>query len=193
MKIGIAKEIIGGETRVACVPEQVGRLRELGHRVLVERAAGAGAGFADAEYQKAGAELAGDTGALWGNAQLICKVRPPQPEEAARLSAGQTLVAFFHPAQNAGLLKQIAAQGATLIAMDAIPRISRAQKMDALSSMAHIAGYRAVIEAGQHFGRFFTGQTTAAGRMAPATVLVIGAGVAGLSAIGTAVSLGAVV
>jgi len=193
MKIGIAKETIDGETRVACVPDQVGRLRELGHQVLVERAAGAGAGFADAQYQEAGARLADDAGALWGEAQLICKVRPPQPDEAARLSAGQTLVGFFHPAQNPGLLKQIAAQGATLIAMDAIPRISRAQKMDALSSMAHIAGYRAVIEAGQHFGRFFTGQTTAAGRMAPATVLVIGAGVAGLSAIGTAVSLGAVV
>ncbi|MDD9823481.1 MAG: Re/Si-specific NAD(P)(+) transhydrogenase subunit alpha [Gammaproteobacteria bacterium] len=193
MKIGIPKETDAGETRVACVPAQVEFLRALGHEVLVERDAGAAAGFADADYQNAGAESAADADALWTQAQLVCKVRPPRPEEAARLSAGKTFIGFFYPAQNQDALKQLAAAGATVIAMDAVPRISRAQNMDALSSMAHIAGYRAVIEAGRHFGRFFAGQSTAAGRIPPAKALVIGAGVAGLSAIGTAVSLGAVV
>jgi len=193
MKIGIPKETDAGETRVACVPAQVEFLRALGHEVLVERGAGAAAGFADADYQNAGAETAADADALWTQAQLVCKVRPPRPEEAARLTAGKTFIGFFYPAQNQDALKQLAAAGATVIAMDAVPRISRAQNMDALSSMAHIAGYRAVIEAGRHFGRFFAGQSTAAGRIPPAKALVIGAGVAGLSAIGAAVSLGAVV
>ena len=193
MKIGIPKETDAGETRVACVPAQVEFLRALGHEVLVERGAGAAAGFADADYQNAGAETVADADALWTQAQLVCKVRPPRPEEAARLTAGKTFIGFFYPAQNQDALKQLAAAGATVIAMDAVPRISRAQNMDALSSMAHIAGYRAVIEAGRHFGRFFAGQSTAAGRIPPAKALVIGAGVAGLSAIGAAVSLGAVV
>ncbi|MDD9855050.1 MAG: Re/Si-specific NAD(P)(+) transhydrogenase subunit alpha [Gammaproteobacteria bacterium] len=193
MKIGIPKETDAGETRVACVPAQVEFLRALGHEVLVERGAGAAAGFADADYQNAGAETAADADALWTQAQLVCKVRPPRPEEAARLTSGKTFIGFFYPAQNQDALKQLAAAGATVIAMDALPRISRAQNMDALSSMAHIAGYRAVIEAGRHFGRFFAGQSTAAGRIPPAKALVIGAGVAGLSAIGAAVSLGAVV
>jgi len=193
MKIGIPNETNDGETRVACVPGTVGRWRELGHAALIERGAGAAAGFADADYKNAGAEIAADAAALWSQAQMICKMNPPTPAEAARLSAGQTFIGFFYPAQNADALGQLAAAGVTVLAMDAIPRISRAQNMDALSSMAHIAGYRAVIEAGAHFGRFFAGQTTAAGRIPPAKVLVIGAGVAGLSAIGAAVSLGAVV
>lgn len=199
MKIGIPKEVHTHERRVACTPEETTRLIKLGHQVLLERDAGVAAGFTDHEYQQCGATIIEDTLALWTQSELICKVRQPQQNhqlgqhEATLLSTGKILVSFFWPAQNAELLKQIAAQGATVLAMDAIPRITRAQKMDALSSVANIAGYRAVIEAAQHFGRFFTGQITAAGKVAPAKVLVIGAGVAGLSAIGTAVSLGAIV
>ena len=207
MKIGIPKEASpnkqrdkqreratqSGERRVACTPDEVVRLGKLGHQVLLERSAGFAAGFTDPEYQQAGAVIVDEARDLWAQAQLVCKVRPPTPEEAALLTTGKTLISFFWPAQNPELLKQIAAQGATVLAMDAVPRISRAQKMDALSTMANIAGYRAVLEAGQHFGRFFTGQITAAGKVPPAKVLVIGAGVAGLSAIGTAASLGAVV
>ena len=201
MKIGIPKEVDENERRVACVPDEAARLIALGHEVLIERSAGFAAGFTDPDYQRAGATIIDDARDLWERAQLICKVRPPQPgrsrktgiDEASLLTAGKTLISFFQPAQNADLLALLKAQGATALSMDSIPRLSRAQKMDALSSMANIAGYRAVLEAGQHFGRFFTGQITAAGKIPPATVMVIGAGVAGLSAIGTAVSLGAVV
>lgn len=203
MKIAIPKEVHKNERRVACTPEEAVRLGKLGHRVLLERSAGFAAGFTDPEYRRAGAVIVDEPRDLWAQAQLVCKVRPPAPydnmgrksgdHEAALLTAGKTLISFFWPAQNPELLRQIAAQGATVLAMDAVPRLSRAQKMDALSSMANIAGYRAVLEAGQHFGRFFGGQITAAGKLPPAKVMVIGAGVAGLSAIGTAVRLGAVV
>ena len=199
MKIGIPKEVHENERRVACTPEEASRLIKLGHRVLIERGAGLAAGFTDSDYQQAGAAIVDETLELWEQAQLVCKVRPPADNrepgrhEAALVTSGKTLISFFWPAQNPELLAQIAEQGGTVLAMDSVPRISRAQKMDALSSMASIAGYRAVIEAGQHFGRFFTGQITAAGKIPPARVMVIGAGVAGLSAIGTAVSLGAIV
>lgn len=199
MKIGIPKEVYENERRVACTPGEAARLIGIGHQVLVERGAGGAAGFTDPDYQQAGAAIVADPADLWAQAQLICKIRPPAHNrqlglhEATLLTSGKTLISFFWPAQNSELLGQIAGQGATVLAMDAVPRISRAQKMDALSSMSNIAGYRAVIEAGQHFGRFFTGQITAAGKVAPAKVMVIGAGVAGLSAIGTAASLGAIV
>ncbi len=199
MKIGIPKEVHENERRVACTPDQANHLIKLGHQVLLQHNAGLDAGFADSEYQAVGAVIINDPRDLWAQAQLVCKVRPPEKNrklklhEADLLTSGKILISFFWPAQNQKLLEQIAAQGATVLAMDAVPRISRAQKMDALSSMSHIAGYRAVLEAGQYFGRFFTGQITAAGKVPPAMVLVIGAGVAGLSAIGTAASLGAVV
>ena len=199
MKIGIPKEVHENERRVACTPDEVVRLGKLGHQVLLERNAGLAAGFTDPEYQAAGAVIIDEPGDLWAQAQAVCKVAPPEENpllkvhEADLLTAGKILISFFWPAQNQKLLEKIAARGATVLAMDTVPRISRAQKMDALSSMSNIAGYRAVIEAGQHFGRFFGGQITAAGKVRPATVMVIGAGVAGLSAIGTAVSLGAVV
>ena len=193
MKIGIPKEVEANETRVACVPDEAAKLRALGYEVLVERGAGFAAGFTDPDYHHAGARIVEQADELWAQAQLICKVRPPNADESARLTTGKTLISFFPPVTHAEQLGHIARAGATLLSMDAIPRISRAQKMDALSSMANIAGYRAVLEAGRHFGRFFTGQITAAGKIPPAKVLVIGAGVAGLSAIGTAVSMGAVV
>ena len=193
MNIGIPKETRPGERRVACTPGEVGALRELGHRVLVERGAGDAAGFSDSDYEQAGAAQAADAREVWRQAELICKVHPPSPDEAEWLGDGKTLISFFWPVQHPKLLAQLAAQGAHVLAMDAVPRISRAQKLDALSSMAHVAGYRAVLEAGQHYGRFFTGQITAAGKIPPARVLVIGAGVAGLSAVGAAAGLGAVV
>ncbi|MBL4811025.1 MAG: Re/Si-specific NAD(P)(+) transhydrogenase subunit alpha, partial [Rhodobacteraceae bacterium] len=146
----------------------------------------------DAVYAEAGADVVADAAAIFAGADIIAKVQPPQTGETAQLRDGQTLISFFYPAQNAEALEQAKGQGATVIAMDMVPRISRAQKMDALSSMANIAGYRAVIEASNNFGRFFTGQVTAAGKVPPAKVLVVGAGVAGLAAIGTATSLGAI-
>ena len=173
-------------------PDSAVQLKKLGHDCLIEAGAGAAAGFEDAAYEAAGVKVVADTAALWSEAEIIVKVREPQPEELARLSSGKTLISFFWPAQNAEMLEAAKATGASVIAMDMVPRISRAQKMDALSSMANIAGYRAVIEAGNNFGRFFTGQVTAAGKIPPAKVLVVGAGVAGLAAIGTSVSLGAI-
>ncbi|MDP4822967.1 MAG: NAD(P)(+) transhydrogenase (Re/Si-specific) subunit alpha, partial [Aestuariivirgaceae bacterium] len=146
----------------------------------------------DAAYKEAGVEVVKTAAALWKAAEVVVKVRPPSETEAKRLQDGQTLISFFWPGQNEELMKLAASKGATVIAMDMVPRISRAQKMDALSSMANIAGYRAVIEAGNNFGRFFTGQVTAAGKVPPAKVLVVGAGVAGLAAIGTSTSLGAI-
>lgn len=199
MKIGIPAEIQINERRVACTPEQTRKLIKLGHTVLVESNAGFKAGFVDSAFASAGATIVDNTLDLWRDANLICKVRAPRvnpttgQHEAAMLTQGKILISFLSPARNGELLEQLAANQATAMAMEAIPRISRAQKMDALSSMANIAGYRAVIEAGQHFGRFFTGQITAAGKVPPAKVMVIGAGVAGLAAIGTAVSLGAIV
>ncbi|OBX34095.1 NAD(P) transhydrogenase subunit alpha [Halomonas elongata] len=193
MKIGAPKECAEGEARVALTPESAQHLQKLGHTCLVETGAGAAAGFDDTAYREAGVEVIEGAEALWEAADVVIKVREPSDAEAGRLRQGKTLISFFWPAQNEELLERCRATGANVIAMDMVPRISRAQKMDALSSTANIAGYRAVIEAGNQFGRFFTGQVTAAGKVPPAKVLVVGAGVAGLAAIGTATSLGAVV
>ena len=192
MKIGVPKETFEGEARVALTPESAGHLQKLGHECLVEAGAGAAAGFSDKAYEAAGVTVVKTAAALFKEADIVAKVRPPSEAEVKRLSKGQTLISFFYPAQNEKLLELARKQGATVVAMDMVPRISRAQKMDALSSMANIAGYRAVIEAGNNFGRFFTGQVTAAGKVPPAKVLVVGAGVAGLAAIGTSTSLGAI-
>ena len=191
MNIGIPKESLAGETRVACTPATVTQLQKLGFSVVVERGAGAGASLADEAYAAAGASLA-DAAEVW-QCPLIYKVNAPSDAEVSRLSAGQTLVSFLWPAQNPDLVKKLADKKVNVLAMDMVPRISRAQALDALSSMANISGYRAVIEAANAFGRFFTGQITAAGKVPPAQVLIIGAGVAGLAAIGTANSLGAIV
>ncbi|WP_099867851.1 Re/Si-specific NAD(P)(+) transhydrogenase subunit alpha [Pararhizobium haloflavum] len=193
MKIGTPKETLDGERRVAMTPESAMRLAKLGYECLIEEGAGIAADFKDDAYREAGVTVVADATRLWREADIILKVRPPAEDEINRLTADKTLISFIGAAHDAALLDRLAATNATVIAMDAVPRISRAQKMDALSSMANIAGYRAVIEAGNNFGRFFTGQITAAGKMPPAKVLVIGAGVAGLSAIGTAQALGAMV
>lgn len=193
MKIGIPRETQAGEKRVAGSPQLVRKLIKLGYQVLVEPGAGENAHISDSDWKDAGASLSPDTASLWSEADLIIKVRPPNPDEATQLTSGNTLVSFFWPAQNESLLQQLANQGVNVLAMDSVPRISRAQKLDALSSMANIAGYRAVIEAGNNFGHFFTGQITAAGKVPPAKIMVIGAGVAGLSAIGAASGMGAIV
>jgi len=199
MKIGIPREIHPGERRVASTPEVVTQLQKLGFSVAVESSAGVSANFADALFAEAGAQISSDTRELWQSSDIILKVRGPEyhPDlgvaETDLLRADQVLISFLWPAQNPELLETLKVKGVTALAMDSIPRISRAQKMDALSSMANIAGYRAIVEASQHFGRFFTGQITAAGKVPPAKVLVIGAGVAGLSAIGAAASMGAIV
>jgi len=182
-----------GEARVAMTPDSAIQLQKLGYECFIESGAGLGARFSDADYQAAGVTVVDSAEALFQSVDVIAKVRPPLEDEVSRLSKGQTLVGFFNPAGNETLLELAKSRQANVIAMEMVPRISRAQKMDALSSMANIAGYRAVIEAGNHFGRFFTGQVTAAGKVPPAKVLVIGAGVAGLAAIGTAQSLGAIV
>ncbi|MGB0853670.1 MAG: Re/Si-specific NAD(P)(+) transhydrogenase subunit alpha, partial [Pikeienuella sp.] len=192
MKIGAPKETFQGESRVAMTPASALQLQKLGHECIIEKGAGEAARFSDADYEAAGVTVVASADALYDQADTVAKVRPPSEGEVDLLRNGQTLISFFYPAQNADLLDKVNARGATLIAMDMVPRISRAQKMDALSSMANIAGYRAVIEAGNNFGRFFTGQITAAGKVPPAKVLVIGAGVAGLAAIGAATSLGAI-
>ena len=176
MKIGTPKETFAGEARVAMTPESAAQLQKLGHECLIEAGAGALAGFADADYEAAGVKIVKTAATLWKNAEVVAKVRPPSDAEMKKLRKGQTLISFFYPASNEDHMKQAAEQGSTVIAMDMVPRISRAQKMDALSSMANVAGYRAVIEAGNNFGRFFTGQVTAAGKVPPAKVLVIGAG-----------------
>ncbi len=173
-------------------PDSAAQLQKLGHDCLIQSGAGEGAGFDDAAYKSAGVEVVKDAKALYKAADVVAKVRPPSEAEVQMLREGQTLISFFNPAGNKDLMEAAAERGATVIAMDMVPRISRAQKMDALSSMANIAGYRAVIEAGNNFGRFFTGQITAAGKVPPAKVLVVGAGVAGLAAIGTSTSLGAI-
>ncbi|MFV0386390.1 Re/Si-specific NAD(P)(+) transhydrogenase subunit alpha [Paracoccus sp. (in: a-proteobacteria)] len=191
MKIGALKESYEGEARVAVTPSSAAHLHKLGHEVFVESGAGTLAGFSDDDYRKVGVTVEAGPAELIGAVDVVAKVRQPSEDEIARMRDGQTVISFFYPAQNSGLLEKARDQGVTAIAMDMVPRISRAQKMDALSSMANIAGYRAVIEAANNFGRFFTGQVTAAGKVPPARVLVVGAGVAGLAAIGTSVSLGA--
>ena len=199
MRVAVPREIRPGERRVAATPDTVARLRKNGFDVSVEAGAGAGASFADEDYAAAGAEVVGDVRRLWGEADVVLKVLPPDQHptagahEADLLRESATLVCFLWPAKNRALLDRLAARRANAVAMDQIPRITRAQKVDALSSMANISGYRAVIEAASFYGRFFTGQMTAAGRVPPAKVLVIGAGVAGLAAIGAAKGLGAAV
>ena len=189
--IGVVAEVNPAENRVAATPATVAKLIGLGYRVVVESGAGTRAEFADASYTESGAELVdGDT--AWSS-DVVMKVAVPTEAEVGRLRSGATLVSLLAPAQNERLLTLLTERGVTALAMDAVPRISRAQSMDVLSSMANIAGYRAVIEAAHHFGRFFTGQVTAAGKVPPAKVLVAGAGVAGLAAIGAASSLGAIV
>jgi len=193
MKIGVPKEIHAGERRVATTPDVVTQLKKLGFDVAVEAGAGAAASYTDEAYEAAGCEIVKSAKDIWKQSDIVMKVRAPEAGEAGLLRSGQTLMSFLWPAQNPEMLKDLTDRGVTAVAMDSIPRISRAQKMDALSSMANIGGYRAVIEAAQHFGRFFTGQITAAGKVPPAKVLVIGAGVAGLAAIGAAKSMGAIV
>jgi NAD(P) transhydrogenase subunit alpha len=199
MKIGIPKEIHEGEKRVATTPDAAEKIIKLGFEVSIESGAGAAADISDEAYKEAGVTIVKDAKTLWSQSDIVMKVRAPEkhPElaidETELLSGSGCLISFIWPAQNEALMQKLAAKNATVLAMDSVPRMSRAQKMDALSSMANIAGYRAVIEAAQHFGRFFTGQITAAGKIPPAKVLVIGAGVAGLAAIGTAKGMGAIV
>jgi NAD(P) transhydrogenase subunit alpha len=198
MRIGVPKETRAGERRVATTPETIGRLKKLGFDVVVEHDAGSGAAFPDDDYRNAGATISDDVREVW-SADIVLKVQPPDihpalgVHEADLLRPGATLVSFLWPGKNKELVDRLAARKVSAIAIDQVPRITRAQKMDALSSMANIAGYRAVIEAASFYGRFFTGQMTAAGRVPPAKVLVIGAGVAGLAAIGAARGLGAIV
>ena len=193
MRIGVPREIYAGEKRVATTPEVAAQLGKLGFDVTVETGAGIAADFSDAAYEAAGCAIALSADEIWTQSDIVMKVRGPDENEAGKLKSGQTLISFLWPAQNPVLLEALTRGGVSAFAMDSVPRISRAQKLDALSSMANIAGYRAVVEAAQHFGRFFTGQITAAGKVAPAKVLVIGAGVAGLAAIGAASSMGAIV
>ncbi len=191
--IGVPRERFAGEKRVATVPEVVAKLIKQGFRVAVEAGAGEAAQISDEAYRQAGAEVVADRDQLWAMSDIVFKVRAPSPDEVALVREGATLVSFIWPAQNPDLLQALAGRKATVLAMDSVPRISRAQKLDALSSMANIGGYRAVIEAAHAFGRFFTGSITAAGKVPPAKVFVIGAGVAGLAAIGAASGLGAIV
>ncbi len=192
MIIGTPKEIFEGEGRVAMTPESAGQLQKLGYDCIIEAGAGTIAGFSDANYKEAGVKVVKTAAALWKEADIVAKVRQPLTKELKYLRKEQTLISFFNPAGNEEGMEAAKTSGANVIAMEMVPRISRAQKMDALSSMANIAGYRAVIEASNNFGRFFTGQITAAGKVPPSKVLVVGAGVAGLAAIGTATSLGAI-
>jgi NAD(P) transhydrogenase subunit alpha len=193
MKIGVPQEIHAGEQRVATTPDVASQLIKLGYSVAVESNAGAAAKFSDSAYKEAGCEILASSDEVWSQSDIVLKVRAPEQGEEGKLRSDQTLISFLAPGQNPELLETLTNSGGNALAMDMVPRISRAQKMDALSSMANIAGYRAIVEASQHFGRFFTGQITAAGRIPPAKVLVIGAGVAGLSAIGAAKSMGAIV
>ncbi len=194
LMIGIPREIAAGEKRVATVPDVVEKLIKLGFKVAVESGAGDAANFSDDTYRAAGAEVIQGAAKLWAASDIVFKVRGPSKEEVGLMREGGTLVSFIWPAQNPELMQQLAAKKATVLAIDSLPRmLSRAQKMDALTSMAGITGYRAVIEAANAFGRFFNGQITAAGKIPPAKVFIAGAGVAGLAAIGTAANLGAIV
>ncbi len=194
MLIGVPLETAVGEKRVATVPDVVEKLVKLGFSVAVQSGAGAAANFDDDTYRTAGAEVIGSAAELWAKSDIVFKVRPPSLDEVALMREGGALVGFVWPAQNPDLMQALAARKGTVLAIDALPRqLSRAQKMDALTSMAGVAGYRAVIEAANAFGRFFNGQITAAGKIPPAKVFIAGAGVAGLAAIGTAAGLGAIV
>lgn len=198
MHIGIPKETRKGEKRVALTPETAAQIQKLGHTLSVESGAGVAADFTDEAYREAGVDVVDDAASLYANCELIMKVRAPEMredgnDEVAMLREGTTLISFIWPAQNDALMQRLAERKVTVLAMDSVPRISRAQKLDALSSMANIGGYRAVVEAANQFGRFFTGQVTAAGKVPPAKVMVIGAGVAGLAAIGAARGMGAIV
>ncbi|HEV3030552.1 MAG TPA: Re/Si-specific NAD(P)(+) transhydrogenase subunit alpha, partial [Polyangia bacterium] len=197
MKVGVPKEIYPNERRVAATPDTVQKMRKLGLEVIVESGAGDASNFADSVYVSAGATIAASPDAVWTDADIILKVRQPMfrpgttVHESDLMKPGAALISFFWPAQNKELIERMAARKVTVLAMDAMPRITRAQRMDALSAMANIAGYRAVVEAAYKFGRFFSGQVTAAGRVKPAQVFVLGAGVAGLAAIAAAKALGA--
>jgi NAD(P) transhydrogenase subunit alpha len=199
MKIAIPKEIHPGEKRVATTPEVAEKIIQLGFQISVESGAGQQANISDEAYKEVGCSICKTAKTLWKNADIVIKVRPPEfhtelaVDETELLSKGGYLICFIWPAQNKDLMRKLVDKEATVLAMDCVPRLSRSQKLDALSSMANIAGYRAVIEAAQHFDRFFTGQITAAGKVLPAKILVIGAGVAGLAAIGAAKSMGAIV
>ena len=193
MVLAVPRESGPGERRVAATPDTVAKLVGMGFEVRVEANAGLLASYADGDYAKAGATIVTDRAALWAAADVLLKVQPPSADEADQLQAGATLISFLWPAKNKELIARLAARGVNAIAMDQIPRITRAQKLDALSSMANISGYRAIVEAAGFYGRFFTGQMTAAGKVPAAKVLVIGAGVAGLAAIGAARGLGAIV
>ena len=194
LTIGVPREVFPDEKRVATVPDVVEKLIKLGFAVAVESGAGDAANFSDDTYRAAGATVAGDAAALWAQSDIVFKVRAPSAAEVELMKAGNTLISFVWPAQNPELMTQLAAKKVTVLAIDSLPRtLSRAQKMDALTSMAGVSGYRAVIEAANAFGRFFNGQVTAAGKISPAKVFVAGAGVAGLAAIGAAANLGAVV
>ncbi len=191
MRIGVPRETRPGECRVAATPRTVEQIRGLGYEVVVESGAGARAAFPDEAYAAAGAQV-GDLAAVWSS-DLVFKINAPDDAEIAALQDGAILASLISPALQPALVDKLAARDITVLAMDAVPRISRAQALDVLSSMANIGGYRAVIEAAHAFGSLFTGQVTAAGKVPPAKVLVVGAGVAGLAAIGTANSLGAIV
>ena len=193
MIIGVPKEIFPDERRVALVPRGVEALKKMGFEILVESGAGINADYGNPKYEEVGADIVTNTRELWSRSDIIVKVREPQSSEVALLKSSGTIISFFWPAKNGELIQQLSAKKATVLAMDCIPRITRAQKMDALSSMANVAGYRAVVEAAHAFPHFFTGQITAAGKIEPAKVLIIGGGVAGLAAVGAAKGLGAIV
>ena len=193
MIVGSPKEIFKGEARVAMTPESAKQIQKLGYTCFLETGAGLTSNFSDKDYKDAGVQIVKSASQLWKDSNIILKVRGPEKSEISKIQPNQHIISFIWPGQNKALLDSLSKKKVTVQAMDMIPRISRAQKMDALSSMANIAGYRAVIEAGNQFGRFFTGQITAAGKVPPAKILVIGAGVAGLAAIGTAQSMGAIV
>ena len=193
MIVGIPSEISANESRVAATPQTVKRLLKQGFDVIIQSNAGLKANFSDAQFQNAGAQIVKDVSDVFSKSSIILKVKEPSVEEIDMMPNGTVLLSYLWPAQNQLLLQKLADKNISAIAMDAIPRISRAQKIDVLSSMANIAGYRAVIESAFYFGRFLNGQITAAGKVEPAKVLVIGAGVAGLAAIGAANSLGAIV
>ena len=191
MKIGALKEKAKNERRVAMTPASATQIIKLGHECFIEENAGVESGFSNQDYINSGVKVLKEEKSLFNGVDVLIKVQPPTIDEISLFNKSKTLISFFYPGQSESLLNLINKQGVRVVAMDMVPRISRAQKMDALSSMANISGYRAVIEASNNYGRFFTGQVTAAGKIPPAKVLVIGAGVAGLAAIGAATSLGA--